>query len=288
MVVKLNQKFLCFLLTGVLVFTAIAGLIAHPQVLAEKDVTQSFAIVMYHHISADKNRLGNYVISPEQLENDFRYLTERGYQTITVRDLYAIADRQKTLPEKAIMITFDDGQESFYRYAYPLLQKYHFTAVLSLIGRYTEQFSAVDDHSIAYSHVTWNEVKEMAESTIVEFGNHSYNMHGNDGVGRSGVTKMKGETSEAYAKALNEDIAEFNRLFEKNVGFIPNIYTYPFGRFSEETAEIIQKNGFSAAFTCFEKRVVPFSDEDWLFHLGRFNRPSGKSSEAFFKKLNVL
>ena len=288
MVVKLNRKSLCFLLTAVLVFTAIVGMIAHPQVLAEKDVTQSFAIVMYHHISADKNRLGNYVISPEQLENDFRYLTERGYQTITVRDLYAIANRQKTLPEKAIMITFDDGQESFYRYAYPLLQKYHFTAVLSLIGRYTEQFSAVDDHNINYSHVTWSEVKEMADSAIVEFGNHSYNMHSNDGVGRIGVTKMKGESSEAYAKALNEDIAEFNRLFEKNVGFIPSIYTYPFGRFSDETAEIIRQNGFSAAFNCFEKRVVPFSDEDWLLYLGRYNRPSGKSSEAFFKKLDVI
>lgn len=288
MILKLRLKTFAMLLVGIILFCSALCVISYPTVLAENDANASFPIIMYHHISEDKNKIGDYVVSPEQFESDLKYLKEHGYKSITVRDLYAIDKNEISLPPKSIMITFDDGQESFYKYAFPLLKKYGFTAVFSVIGRYTEQFSLYEDHNISYSHVTWSELKELANSGIIEFGNHSYDMHSNGNVGRDGVNQMSGESEETYRSALLADIGEYNRLFEENLGFVPTLYTYPFGRFSEKTEEIIKENGFFAAFTCYEKRIVPKSQEDWLFHLGRFNRSGKKTTESFFKSISVI
>lgn len=286
--IKLKLKTaLCFL-ASITLFCSCLWVIAYPEVLAQNDLNTSFAIIMYHHISEDENMAGDYVITPQMFENDLKYLKDNGYKTITVRNLYAINDNQRKLDPKSIMITFDDGQESFYKYAFPLLKKYGFTAVFSVIGKYTEMYSNINDHNVKYSHVTWKQIKEMDQSGIVEFGNHSYDMHTNNGVGRIGVTQKSGESDANYKTAIEDDIKAYNELFEKKVGYIPNIYTYPYGRFSKKTEQIIKENGFYAAFTCYEKRVVPKANNDWLYNLGRYNRTAKKTTESFFKSISVV
>lgn len=287
MVLRFTLSGICLLLAGVMVFCMAFCVVISPSVLAVKDNSQSFVIVMYHHISENPSLIGEYVISAKKLEEDFKYLKKCGYKTLTVSDLYEINNGKKALPEKSIMLTFDDGQESFYKYAYPLLEKYGFSAVFSVIGAYTEQFSKMQKQEAEYSHITWKQIKEMTAGGRVEIGNHSYNMHFNNGTGRSGVTQMSGENNNDYRTALEEDILTFNSMFLKNVGYIPEIYTYPFGRFSNLTEDIIKKCGFSAVFTCHEKRIVPNSSEDWLYKLGRYNRSGKENTESFFKKLSV-
>lgn len=286
--IKLKLKTFCVILSAALVFCSSLMVITGPEVLAQNDINQSFAIIMYHHISEDKSMVGDYVITPEMFENDLKYLKQKGYKSITVRNLYAINNNERTLAPKSIMITFDDGQESFYKYAYPLLKKYGFSAVFSVIGKYTEMYSNINDHNIKYSHVTWAQMNEMAKSTVVEFGNHSYDMHTNTGVGRSGVTQKAGESDEQYRLALETDIKTYNNLFEKNLGYTPSVFTYPYGKFSSKTEQIIKNNGFYAAFTCYEKRVVPNSSDDWLYKLGRFNRSGKKTTDSFFKGISVV
>lgn len=258
------------------------------MVLAEKDLNYGFSIIMYHHISSDKSKIGDFVITPQTFENDLKYLKEKGYKSITVRNLYDIAQGKKKLDSKSIMITFDDGQESFYKYAFPLLKKYGFSAVFSIIGKYTEQFSNIEDHNIEYSHVTWSQLVEMQREGIVEIGNHSYDMHYNSPNGRYGVGQIKGESAETYKNKLENDINQFNDLFEKNLGFKPTIFTYPYGNFSETTKNIIKENGFTAAFTCYGKKIVPTKNKDWLYNLGRYNRKGTESTKNFFKRINVF
>ena len=66
-------------------------------------------IVMYHGLSEDPAAWGDYVISPAQFEADLRYLREQGYTTVTVADLLAYVDEGTALPERPVMLTFDDG-----------------------------------------------------------------------------------------------------------------------------------------------------------------------------------
>lgn len=277
----------CFILAGAVAFVAALRVLCCPQVLAVQNTDTSFAIVMYHHISRDSSDAGKYVITAEQLEQDFIYLKERGYHTLTVRELYAIDRGERPLAKKSIMLTFDDGQESFYAYAYPLLKKYGFSAVLSVIGGYTEQFSTHPDHTISYSHVTWEQLKEMAGSGLVEYANHSYDMHQSGAGGRRGVTPKAGESETEYRAALLEDIHTFNGLFLKEVGFTPGVFTYPFGAYTDWTEQIVRSAGYTAAFTCREIRVVPRSKEDWLYRLGRYNRSGHEQTEHYFKRLSV-
>ena len=91
-------------------------------------------IVMYHGLIKDKSRQNQYMIDPEVLESDLRYLCDNGYQTIVVSDLLAYLNNGTPLPEKSVMLTFDDGYYNNYLYADPLLKKYRCRAVLSPIG----------------------------------------------------------------------------------------------------------------------------------------------------------
>lgn len=268
-----------------LICTAIIICAVFDPLFPAKADSNGFSIIMYHHITNDLNKVGDYVIFNEDLEKDFIYLKNAGYKTLSVKDLYAINSGEMELPEKSVMITFDDGQESFYEYAYPLLKKYGFCAVFSIIGKYSELFSEHEDHNIAYSHVTWEQIRKMSESGIVEFGNHSYDMHKNGKAQRHGILKMDGETDELYEKALIADIDKFNSLFKENVGYVPDFFTYPFGKYSDLGAQIIKSKGYSATFTCYEKKNIPLKEKEWLFSLGRYNRSGKTSTENFFKKV---
>ena len=88
-------------------------------------------ILMYHHIHKSASQWGDHVVSPQTLEGDFQYLTAQGYTAVTVADLTAYTQNGTPLPEKPIMITFDDGQLSVLEYALPLLEQYDLKAALA-------------------------------------------------------------------------------------------------------------------------------------------------------------
>ena len=77
---------------------------------------------MYHGIRKSTSAQNKYVISPDEFESDLKYIKENGYETIVVADLLEYFDNGKALPEKPIMITFDDGCLNNYTYAFPLLK----------------------------------------------------------------------------------------------------------------------------------------------------------------------
>lgn len=77
---------------------------------------------MYHQVLKDESRAGKYIITPYELEEDLKYLSQNGYVSILPSELEQINDSKKKLPEKAVMITFDDGYETGLYYVLPLLK----------------------------------------------------------------------------------------------------------------------------------------------------------------------
>lgn len=246
---------------------------------------QKLPIIMYHHIIEKQDRLNKFAITPAQFENDLKYLKENGFETITIKELVAHVYDNSPLPEKPIIITFDDGQESFYEYAYPLLKKYNMSAVLSIVGSFTDTYSEIEDHNVIYSYLTWKEINEMSNSPYVEIANHTYNMHSVD-KGRKGCSKKAGESLEQYRAVLEEDILKLQNEILMYTGHEAITFTYPFGKFSKETKDILKDFGFSAIFNCAEVvNVIDKSNPDFLYNLGRFNRPHGINSADFFAKI---
>ena len=244
-------------------------------------------IVMYHHLTKDPKKVGSYVLPVAQFEQDLAYLKEKGYSSITVAQLLAHVYAGAELPENPVIITVDDSFESIYTYAYPLLQQYDMRIVLAVIGSATDLFSETEDHNLAYSHLTWAQAKEMADSGYAELQSHTYDLHTNDR-GRKGASKKKGESLEAYREFLMRDLQKMQDQTYKETSYTPTALAYPFGAWSPECIAILEELGFQAAFICEEKiNYIDLEDTDWLFRLKRYNRFPGKSSEVFFKKMGI-
>ncbi|MBQ9737823.1 MAG: polysaccharide deacetylase family protein, partial [Clostridia bacterium] len=164
-------------------------------------------ILMYHSILRSTNTHGNYIISESAFESDLKFLKDNGYTTIFIGDLIDYVEGGKELPQKPVILTFDDGYYNNYLYAFPLLKKYNSKAVLSIIGYYTDLYTETPDENPSYSHVTWGNVKDMLSSGLVELQNHSYNLHTTD-KGRNGSKKKRGESDTEYRALLTSDLGK--------------------------------------------------------------------------------
>lgn len=229
-------------------------------------------ILMYHQISEKPQKWGKYVVSPTELERDIKLILERGFTPITVSDLIAYSNGETSLPSKPIMITFDDGNRSDYVYAFPLAKKYGVKMVSSPVGAYSEQYSNLDDHNVDYAHLTWDEMREMQDSGLFEFQNHSYNLHQFD-VNRKGCLKKKNESESDYQKLILEDFKKSQQLFIDHQLSAPVCFTYPFGSTNDILLQYVKQSGFAATLGTYEHVNVLSGDAEELYDLGRFNRP---------------
>ena len=239
-------------------------------------------IVMYHSILASDEKAGKYVITPEVLENDLRYLKEQGFTTVFISDLIEWVKNGCDLPKKPIVLSFDDGYFNNLSYALPLLEKYDMKAVVSVIGRYTEEYSkSSDTPNNNYSHLTWDDMKKL--SRRFEILNHSYDLHSEET--RMGLRFLPNESKASFREKVGADIAKMQALLKENLGINCRTFTYPYGYITEENKSLIRNMGFEASLSCYEHINTLCHDPNSLFELGRYNRPYGISSEEFFSKM---
>lgn len=244
-------------------------------------------ILMYHSLLKEEARQGKYVVSPNQFEEDLKYLQKNGYQTVVVQDLIDYVEKGTPLPEKPIMLTFDDGYYNNYCYAYPLLEQYDAKIVISPIGRYTDEYSQVEDVHPNYSHITWDNINEMIDSGRVEIQNHSYNMHSCNGK-RIGTKRMKGESDLDYETVFTQDLTKAQERIFEMTSWTPTCFAYPFGAISDGTLEMLKSMGFQSSMTCESHINRITRDPECLFGMGRYLRPGLQSTEKFFQKNHLI
>lgn len=242
-------------------------------------------IIMYHSILKDSSRSNKYTVTPTVLEEDLKYIKDKGYTTVTITDLISYVYDNKPLPENPIVLTFDDGHYNNYGYLFPLLEKYDMKAVISIVGSYTDKFTETDEANLNYSYLRWKDIKELMDTGRIEFQNHTYNLHSNTGK-RIGTKKIKGETDEHYKNVLEEDILKLQQEFKENTNYIPQCFTYPFGGISNASLDIIKELGFKASLSCEQGINKLTKNPNSLYLLKRYNRPSYISTYNFFQKIN--
>lgn len=242
-------------------------------------------ILMYHSLLRDASRAGQYVISPELFRSDVRYLQAHGYTTVTMTDVIRYVDGTGTLPEKPVVLTFDDGYYNNYLYGYPILRELGAKAVISIIGRYSDAFSETGETNAYYSHCTWAQLREMQASGLVEIQNHTYDLHTYN-ARRHGCANRKGESPEAYAHTVGVDIAKLQQRIRTELGTVPRTFVYPFGAYTAASESLIRSLGFAASLSC-ESGVTTVCTPDSLYGMKRWLRPSGSSSDAFFAKIGL-
>lgn len=247
---------------------------------------QRLPVVMYHQVMSTGRRNGRYTVSAELLENDLKYLRDRGYRTVDVQDIIDYVYRSEDLPEKCIMLTFDDGFESIYAIVEPLMKKYGMCCVSAVLGSMADLYTKADDHNLSYSYMTWDEIRELSQGDTVEIQNHSYNMHFNVSGKRKGMRRMRGESTPDYTMAVTDDMAELQQKLTAATGITPTAMVYPLGEYNELLCELVRELGFKASFVCEERvNTLTRGDSHCLYNLGRYNRPSNIETEKFFSPL---
>jgi len=184
---------------------------------------------MFHYIenvpadSPDQMRY-NLSFSPEKLEEFLIYFRENNIQTLTFWDLKSIIEGEKEMPEKAVMLTFDDGHDNHYSEAFPLLEKYNMKGVFYVI---------TDKMSNDPVHLTWDQVREIADAGH-EIGSHTLTHRE---LNTLGLDDLKNEL-EASKKKIEEEINQ------------PIIsLCYPVGRYNDVVIEEAKKHYLFARTT---------------------------------------
>lgn len=198
--------------------------------------TDGIPVLMYHWVyTADEvpeDLDANYILDTD-LEEQLAWLKENDYYHPSLSEIRAYADGEIDLPEKSVVLTFDDGRYNFLDLAIPLLEKYEQPAVSFLIG----------------SSKGAEKIKEYA-SPYVDFQSHSYDMHRGGGtVGHGGIiSAMTQEEIEADLQVMIDMTGSAD-------GF-----AYPYGDVTWEAQMALENKGVKCAFTTEFHRVFVGSD----------------------------
>lgn len=252
-----------------------------PLMTASAQTAVNVPVVMYHQIS-EKNNCGDYVLSLTELKNDFQYFRENNITPISFRQLSDFTEKGTPLPEKPVIITFDDGCRSFLTKVVPLLEEYGYPANINVIGSLTSLYTENGDTNDSYAYLNENDIKELSQHPLVEVGCHTYDLHNLSG--RRGMSKLSTETEEEYIDFIRNDIEAFDDLYYGITGDKLTVFAYPYGIKNQILPQILQESGYKILLTSGE-RINKISVGDTLAEIGRFNRPHGIDSYTFFMKL---
>ena len=221
----------------------------------------SVPILMYHHVSEDG---GNYAVTPDKLRQDLLELQAAGYTTIFFDELIAYGKGESTLPDKPVIITFDDGYRSNYEKALPIFEELDMKGEISIV------VSAVNEGSWTFG---WDEARELEDSGHIMLRCHTFDMHEykEDGnVARYGVLKADGESLKEWKKVFTADVEAAEEAFSRELGHHPLVYTYPYGSMNRYSEKILKENGYLVTLG-IEKGIneIRFGKSDDLYKLYR-------------------
>lgn len=223
-------SFSLFVICGVLLWGAYgARFLRHFHL--EPAPKEPFPILMYHHVVEDGEDCNEMTVTVGKLREDIEYLYANGYTPVLPKDLAS----GEPLPEKPVMITFDDGYLSNYTLLYPLLQTYQCKANINVIVYLTQLWSP--------NYCTWTQLREMTDSGLVEIGSHSYKLHNEDGQfdpsGVNGIQRRPEESDEDFQVRVLEDIQKSYDILSEELGTAPTCFAYPFGKQEPDAAATI-------------------------------------------------
>ena len=184
-------------------------------------------VMMYHWVyTADdvpEDLDANWILDTD-LEEQLKFLKENNYYYPSWKELNAWIAGEISLPNKCIIMTFDDGKKAFLEYGVPLLEKYEVPAT---------SFMICWEKNKAVSKIT------KYASPYVSFESHSYAMHQ-----PGGVSGYKGIIAAMSKDEILEDLKAANKIVINNDAF-----AYPYGDYTEASVEALKEQGILCAFT---------------------------------------
>lgn len=195
-----------------------------------KSQDRRIPVLMYHEVIPVRTARSNwYDCSVSEFEEQMQFLADQGAVPISIQDLYDHLTTGKPVPEKAVVITFDDNYQGFYDNAWPILKRYNFPAAMfvhtGFVGR----------QDGAYPKMTWETLQELVKDPLFTVGGHTIS-HPDD------LSKLPIAQQE-------KELTESKRELEERLGVKVDFFAYPNGKYDETTAELTKAAGYKMAFT---------------------------------------
>ncbi len=203
-------------------------------------------ILVYHNVKPSfkgQSALSmSFTATPAVMEKELQYLNDNGYTAISMDTLVAALNGKSILPEKPYVINFDDGWESQYTNAVPILKKFGVTATFFV-------WTNAIDHK---DFMTWNQLKEL-QSLGMTIGAHTLT--------HSMLDRFKSD------KSLRAEIFDSKRIIEEKTGKPVNYFAYPFGVLNARILAFVKEAGYTAARGIKNKAIQTVDD---MFTLNAF------------------
>ena len=203
-----------------------------------RENTLGIPVVNYHQINdTDHNAM---TVTTEEFEREMAYLEANGYHAITPDQLVSYLHGGNKLPDKPVLITFDDGYEDNYLNAYPILKKHGFTATIFLISDYMGRFD---------KYLQWYQVKEMSADGFY-MGCHTLSHY---------------ELTELSPDSLKQQLNEGKLAVEWQTLEFAEYIAYPCGSYNDGVLEAVNWAGYRGGFTVRYGLVKP-GDSPYLMN----------------------
>jgi len=190
---------------------------------------QLVPVLVYHNI-APRAR-GRLVLAARTFEQQMRYLKAHGYRTVSLDDLIEYTRLGRQLPRRSVVLTFDDGYQSFLRHVYPVLKELGFTATL---------FIYTDYIGLGRNALGWDDLRRLADEGFA-LGAHSKT--------HSELRRRPGESPEAFERRLHTELVVPRQLFQARVGRTPRALAYPYGTHDDELVQKVKEQGYLAGLS---------------------------------------
>ena len=224
-----------------------------------------FQALAYHDVRDRVARdfdADQYTVSTEHLVAHFSWLRANGYTPVGIDDILAARDGTRALPEKAVLLTFDDGLASVYTHVYPLLKVFDYPAVVSVVTGWIESEQVIDYGGRPRGRddfLTWAQIREMQDSGLVEIASHTHDLHrgikGNpqDNLQPAVVTRLyrdgayEDETN--YLARIGADFEQSVTAIREQTGRAPRMMTWPYGAHNAAVTELAARHGMPLTLT---------------------------------------
>ncbi len=213
----------------------------------DKEYTKRLPVLLYHHI--DENVENDMIVSPKLFAEHMEAISKAGYTAVTLDEISAYIKSGIDLPPKPVLITFDDGYMSNYKYAYSILAEHDLKGVIFAVGETFGKDTYPDTDKKIFPHFGSAEMMEMEKSGVIDVQCHTYQMHQNaaleKGEAYENILKKFGEKDTDYVKRVKADFSEWEKTFNKKIKAI----AYPHGLSDLLSQAIANEYGIELSFS---------------------------------------
>lgn len=221
-----------------------------------KTNTNSLPVLMYHFFyDASKGETGtdNNFMEISKFEEEIKYLVDNNYYFPSWEEVNDYMDKKAFLPNHSIVLTFDDGSQTFFNEAYPVLKKYGVKGTSFII-------------------TSWITPDSKYDSNILDYESHSHNMH------RGGCTGGHG----GIFQCIDDNKALDDLLTSKKIANNATVFCYPFGDVTDKEISLVKQAGYNLAFTTKGGKISPGMDK---YRLPRVRISGGMSLTSFISAI---